>query len=316
MGGRLPYEPTDGELVIRFRGGDVSAFEALVARHERRVYNLAYRMLGRAEDARDATQEAFLSCYRNLAGFRGDSAFATWLHRIAMNACYDLLRRHLPEPVPDEELHPTPTGDHADAAIAAADVERALARVPDEFRAVLVLHDLQGFRYEEIATILDVPLGTVRSRLNQVKVKLAEALLKTTGLEHDEPRRLAESQTRFFTAVFDEYSGGQGYETLAGALADDFVRITSNGLSGGLGGFLEELEDDLETGMKLHLTNIIASREMTVIEGDLENPPDNPFHCPPATSQVYFYRDGRICLIREYFAPRPERREQAALKKP
>ena len=68
--------------------------------------------------------------------------------------------------------------------------------------------------------------------------------------------------------------------------------------------------------MKLHLTNIIASRDMTVIEGDLENPPDNPFHCPPATSQVYFYHDGRICLIREYFAPRPERREQAALKKP
>lgn len=176
MGGRLPYEPTDGELVIRFRGGDVSAFEALVTRHERRIYNLAYRMLGRAEDARDATQEAFLSCYRNLATFRGDSAFGTWLHRIAMNACYDLLRKHLPEPVPDEDLHPAPTADHADAAVAAADVERALARVPEEFRAVLVLHDLQGFRYEEIATIVDAPLGTVKSRLHRGRLALAAAL--------------------------------------------------------------------------------------------------------------------------------------------
>jgi hypothetical protein len=73
---------------------------------------------------------------------------------------------------------------------------------------------------------------------------------------------------------------------------------------------VEGFEDDLEAGMKLRLTNIIASKDVTVFEGDFENPPDDPFHRPPATSQVYFYHDGRIYLMREYFAPRPEREEQ------
>jgi RNA polymerase sigma factor (sigma-70 family) len=87
--------PTDIDraLVRRFQAGDRRAFVELMERHERRVYNLAYRMLGRAEDARDATQDAFLSCYRNLERFRGDSAFGTWLYRIAANACYDALRK-------------------------------------------------------------------------------------------------------------------------------------------------------------------------------------------------------------------------------
>lgn len=172
-----PVDPTDALLVGRFQSGDEQAFVSLMARHERRVYNLAYRMLGRQEDARDATQDAFLSCYRHLAGFRGESAFATWLHRVAVNACYDILRRRPPpSPSLDDRLESAATADPADQAAAAADVQRALLAVPPEFRAALVLHEMQDLPVEEVATALQIPVGTVKSRLHRGRVALARAL--------------------------------------------------------------------------------------------------------------------------------------------
>jgi RNA polymerase sigma-70 factor (ECF subfamily) len=170
-------DPPDADLVARARQGEEEAFAELVRRHERPVYNLAYRMLGRAEDARDAAQDAFVSCYRNLRRFRGDAAFATWLHRIAVNACYDILRKRRVEPVElDEGLGEAASGDHADQTSDAVDVQRALARVPAEFRAVMILHDVQGLPYEDIAAALEVPVGTVKSRLHRGRVALGEAL--------------------------------------------------------------------------------------------------------------------------------------------
>jgi RNA polymerase sigma-70 factor (ECF subfamily) len=171
-------EPTDGELVDRFQGGDQGAFGILMARHERRVYNIAYRMLGRAEDARDAAQDSFLSCFRHLGSFRGDAAFTTWLHRITVNACYDALRKRPADPASLDEIpEPAPAGDHADQAVAAVDVQRGLVQVPLEFRGVLVLCDIQGLPYEEAARILQVPTGTVKSRLHRGRLALARILL-------------------------------------------------------------------------------------------------------------------------------------------
>ena len=170
-------ELRDVELVRRFMTGDGDAFSLLMKRHERRVYNLAYRLLGRQEDARDATQEAFLACYRRIATFRQDAAFTTWLHRIAVNACYDILRKRGPElPHPEDLAEGSPVSDHSDRAAAAVDVQRALLAVPMEFRAVLVLHDVQGFPYDDVAEALSIPLGTVKSRLHRGRVALARAL--------------------------------------------------------------------------------------------------------------------------------------------
>ena len=173
-------EPPDQELVRRFQAGQQDAFVTLMQRHERKVFNLAYRMLGRTEDAREATQDAFLSCFRHLSTFRGDSAFATWLHRVAVNACYDALRRRPPltgqldERVDAEAA----TRDPAEQATAAADVQRALLAIPVEFRAVLVLHELQDLPLEQISAVLDVPVGTVKSRLHRGRVALGRALAR------------------------------------------------------------------------------------------------------------------------------------------
>jgi RNA polymerase sigma-70 factor (ECF subfamily) len=174
----------DDELVRRYLAGDRGAFGELVRRHERRVFNLALRMLGREEDARDATQDAFLSALRKLPGFRGEAAFTTWIHRIIVNACYDVLRRRKREPLPspvreegaEPSAHEPAAEDHGEAAAAAIDVRRALLLVPPEYRAVLVLHDAQDMAYDEVAEVLGIPVGTVKSRLHRGRVALGRAL--------------------------------------------------------------------------------------------------------------------------------------------
>lgn len=185
-----PGAGSDEELVRSYLGGDREAFGSLVERHERRVYNLAFRMLGNSEEARDAVQDVFLTCLRKLSGFRGASRFTTWLHRITVNACYDVLRRRgREELVADEEgAFPEPPGashDLAEETALSIDVQRALLLVPQEFRVVLVMHDVQGVPYEEIAEALGAPVGTVKSRLHRGRVSMARALGRFRGFgEH------------------------------------------------------------------------------------------------------------------------------------
>jgi RNA polymerase sigma-70 factor (ECF subfamily) len=175
-------EPSDEELVSAFRSGEREAFGILVRRHERRVYNLALRMTGREEDARDATQDAFLSAMRKLGSFRGEAAFTTWMHRVAVNACYDLLRKRQRAPLLDAsredrpEPEPPPSPDPSETSDLAIDVRRALLRVPEDYRVAMILHDVQDLPYEEVAQILGIPIGTVRSRLHRGRVALARAM--------------------------------------------------------------------------------------------------------------------------------------------
>jgi RNA polymerase sigma-70 factor (ECF subfamily) len=186
-------EGSDGELVRRTLEGDSAAFTVLVRRHERRVYSVALRMLGRPEDASDASQDAFLTAFTKLDRFRGEAAFSTWLHRVTVNACYDILRKRTRQPLlhaagddprPPEQGPPAP--DHADRVAVALDAAEALGRVPEEFRAALILADVEDLPYEEISQILQVPLGTVKSRVHRGRIALAEAM----GLR--EPRAPAE----------------------------------------------------------------------------------------------------------------------------
>jgi RNA polymerase sigma-70 factor (ECF subfamily) len=182
----------DEDLVRRCLSGDTPAFGILVERHQTRVYNVALRVLGNTEDARDATQDAFLSALRKLGSFRGDAAFTTWMHRVTVNACYDLLRKQRRQPLlrlaSDEGRSPPETGppvpDHAESSSGTIDAARALAQIPDEYRVALVLADVQDLPYEEISRVLDVPVGTVKSRVHRGRLALARAM----GLE-DAPTR-------------------------------------------------------------------------------------------------------------------------------
>jgi RNA polymerase sigma-70 factor, ECF subfamily len=178
----VPERPaSDEDLVRRYLSGDRAAFAALIERHERRVYNLALRMTGREEDARDATQDAFLTVLRKLSSFRGEAAFTTWLHRVTVNACYDLLRKRQRAPMLERgddlpAIEPPPAPDPAEDSSLSLDVQRALTQVPEDFRAVMILHDVHDLRQEEVAEILGVPVGTVKSRLHRGRVALARAM--------------------------------------------------------------------------------------------------------------------------------------------
>lgn len=172
----------DAELVRRAAAGDAAAFSALVERHERRVYSLCLRLVGNEHDAGDAAQEAFLTAYRKLDSFRAEAAFTTWLHRIAVNASYDVLRKRARAPLlsarEEDPVAPraAPAPDHADASAEGIDVRRALQHVPLEYRAALVLHDGHDISVQDVAEILGVPVGTVKSRLHRGRVALARAL--------------------------------------------------------------------------------------------------------------------------------------------
>lgn len=183
----------DELLVERAKRGDVEAFEQLISQYQRKVYNQAYRLTGNYEDASDIAQEAFLRVYSSLPEFRGDSSFATWLNRIVGNACLDELRKRkrqrvasLDEPVftdegeMDRQLAVADTADGPEQALERVEVQRAVQQsihaLDEEYRVVVVMRDLQGYSYNEIADMLGINLGTVKSRLNRARAALQKKL--------------------------------------------------------------------------------------------------------------------------------------------
>ncbi len=179
-GGDVPDD--DRALVGRATAGDRDALERLLARHYDRVYGVCRRVIGNDSDAADAAQEAMISVVRNLAGFDGRSAFSTWIYRIATNAALDELRRRRRRPRPAQ---PTiadhePVDQRSEARLSAVTdrpvLDAALAGLAETFRVPLVLRDVADLEYAEIAAILGVPVGTVKSRIARGRAALAGEL--------------------------------------------------------------------------------------------------------------------------------------------
>jgi RNA polymerase sigma-70 factor (ECF subfamily) len=181
--------PGDDLLVARAVEGDAAALNDLLRLHYDRVYTLCLRMTGNEADALDACQEALMAIVRGLARFDQRSAFTTWAYRVATNACLDELRRRRRRPLAAvDESTVVEHRDLPEHAIERLDVQAALDRLPLEFRAAVVLRDLSGMSYEEIAVTLDVPPGTVRSRIARGRAALAAVLAPTAegNRRHDD----------------------------------------------------------------------------------------------------------------------------------
>ena len=180
----------DERLVIAAQGGDLTAFNALVTRHERAVYALCYRMLRETTAAEDAAQDTFVKAWASLRSFRG-ALFRPWVLRIATNRCYDVLRARGRRPADSldaelVEVEPRWTSqstdnEHPEAFAARSELsgalERALSSLPDDQRVVMILSDVHGHSYDEIADILGVAIGTVKSRISRSRSRLREILI-------------------------------------------------------------------------------------------------------------------------------------------
>ena len=161
------------------QGGDRTALDTLLRRHYDRLYALCRRMTGDDADAADACQEALMAIVRGLPRFDGRSSFGTWAYRVTTNACLDELRRRRrrPEPgLPEGSAELASPLDPAESSTTRLDLDRALQALPADYRAVIVLRDLCGLSYDEIAQALDIPAGTVRSRISRGRSALMPAL--------------------------------------------------------------------------------------------------------------------------------------------
>lgn len=191
MSGPDPADPLEARFIAALKARDERAFNALVARFQDRVYNLIRRLLGNPEEARDVTQEVFVSVFEKVDSYRGDASIATWIYRIATNHAKNrikyLSRRKDRQRESLESLAVPPTSSRLSAEVPRPDqaylrertsrlVDAALGELDEEQRIVLVLRDVEGQSYEDIAEITGLQLGTVKSRLHRGRQRLKEAL--------------------------------------------------------------------------------------------------------------------------------------------
>jgi RNA polymerase sigma-70 factor (ECF subfamily) len=178
----LTDEPSDADLLAAHAAGDGTALTQLVRRHQDRLRAVALRTISDPEEAADALQDAWISIFRHAGSFRGESAVTTWLHRVVVNACLDRIRRRnarpateLPDDQDDGRSIPDPTDRH-DQRIVHLEIEAALAQLPLDQRIAVVLVDIEGWSVEDAATILGVPVGTIKSRCHRGRARLAARL--------------------------------------------------------------------------------------------------------------------------------------------
>jgi len=188
QGGRL----SEAEAIERAKQGDAEAFEALYNLHKRRVYSLCLRMTANTAAAEDLTQEAFLQLFRKIGTFRGESAFSTWLHRMAVNVVLMQLRRKglpvvpLEENIETEEEAPRKEPGADDPRLAGSidrmQLQRSIAVLPLGYRMIFLLHDVEGYEHNEIAEMVGCSIGNSKSQLHKARMKLRE-ILKTSRAE-------------------------------------------------------------------------------------------------------------------------------------
>jgi RNA polymerase sigma-70 factor (ECF subfamily) len=193
------YRDDDARLVHASLSGDNGAFGELVKKYEKLVYNTSYQLIGNPDDAFDVSQETFIKAYRSLGSFRGDSKFSTWLYKICQNAARDYIRsksrqktvsltaydeddtKEIQMDIPDDDISSQPDRSLEREETRSA-VREAIAKLSEDHKNVIVLRDIEGYSYEDISEILNLEIGTVKSRLNRARLAIKDFLVKRNFL--------------------------------------------------------------------------------------------------------------------------------------
>lgn len=299
---------TDAELVRAAQTGDPASLGRLLERHAAPLRALAVSMLGPGPAAEDAVHDTFVTALCKIHTVREPAAAGGWLRQVLRNTCLMQHRRYRAEVLLDDSrpaaaaVAPS-VEEELDRLLLRDWVWRAIEALSEPLRLVTILRYFSSFRtYQQIATVCGVPVGTVRSRLNEARRRLADQLLSEAAeLDTDERRRCDERVATLRGAV-DDLNQRHDPRAFTEPCAEDLVLAAGGEVATGLPALVAGLESDFAAGVKLHLVNVVASREITVAEGRFENPVADPTHCPPVAIQVHFHPAGRTRRLAMHYA--------------
>ena len=302
--------PDDATLVRAAQAGDVAGLGALLERHRARLHAVAVGMLGHGQDAEDAVQDTFVIALRRIHELREPTAAGGWLVAILVNRCRAQLRRPAREQLAEERVQPSDALDTVAESVS-RDALRdwlwtALERLPEQQRlAVMLRHFSSASSYAAIAEICGVPVGTVRSRLNSARARLADELLATAAGVHIDRDRLEAPVRARGLAMLAFQRGGDASVLKDAFTADMSFRMFDRVERHGRDLFARLMARDFDDGVVGRPVRVIAGESVTVVELLLDSPPEEPLHCPPAVTQVHFHAGGGTHRLINHYAPRP-----------
>jgi len=308
---------TDADLVVAARGGDAAALGLLLERHRAGLSATAIRLLGYRPDAEDAVQETCLAAMRHIGSVRDPELAGAWLQAVVRRACMQHQRRQrsgelLTDSLPDL-LDERPGAEERIERLELRDwIWGALQRLPESLRVSAMLRYFGSYgSYDEVAAILGVPIGTVRSRLSEAKLKLADALLASAGLIDDDVRVRSRARERFWNAEFqDVFRRGESGRFVSHFTTDLLIGWSGGRMARGREHLAAEIEADLAVGVRIELDRVLTNDGIAVVEGRFVNPPEAPDHCPPGVALVMFGSDDRTRAMRLHLAPRAPRPDE------
>ena len=305
--------PTDAELLSAIRGRDAAALGLLLERHRPRLFATAIGLLGFRADAEDAVQETFLIAMQRIADVRDPDAVGAWLQTVLRRSCLQHRRRRRGEVVldvvPDRADERIPIEERLERMELRDWIWGTLQRLPEPLRVTAILRYFGSYdSYDELAAILGIPVGTVRSRLSEARSKLADAILASAGLIDDDLRGLWRDRAHFWQTAFEEiFRRGDSTRFISHFHRDVLVGWSNGTVARGRQHLAAEINDDLEAGVRLDIKRVMTHTGIAVLEGSFVNPAESPTHCPPGIALVVFQKTDRASGIRLHLSPRAPR---------